>query len=93
MSGHSKWHNIQGRKNAQDAKRGKVFQKLSREIYMAAKSGGPDPLGNPRLRLAVDKARAANMPKDNIQRATLGTPSRARTVDTLIKSQVLYQLS
>ena len=44
MSGHSKWHNIQGRKNAQDAKRGKVFQKLSREIYMAAKSGGPDPV-------------------------------------------------
>lgn len=43
MSGHSKWHNIQGRKNAQDAKRGKVFQKLSREIYMAAKAGGPDP--------------------------------------------------
>ncbi len=47
MSGHSKWHNIQGRKNAQDAKRGKVFQKLSREIYMAAKAGGPDPSMNP----------------------------------------------
>ncbi|MDO4912084.1 MAG: YebC/PmpR family DNA-binding transcriptional regulator [Lactobacillus sp.] len=69
MSGHSKWHNIQGRKNAQDAKRGKVFQKLSREIYMAAKSGGSDPSGNPSLRLVMDKARAANMPKDNIQRA------------------------
>lgn len=69
MSGHSKWHNIQGRKNAQDAKRGKVFQKLSREIFMAAKSGGPDPSGNPSLRLVMDKARAANMPKDNIQRA------------------------
>lgn len=49
MSGHSKWHNIQGRKNAQDAKRGKVFQKLSREIYMAAKAGGPDPSMNPAL--------------------------------------------
>ena len=69
MSGHSKWHNIQGRKNAQDAKRGKVFQKLSREIYMAAKSGGPDPSGNPSLRLVMDKARAANMPKSNIERA------------------------
>ncbi len=63
MSGHSKWHNIQGRKNAQDAKRGKVFQKLSREIYMAAKSGGPT------LRMVMDKARAANMPKTNIERA------------------------
>ena len=69
MSGHSKWHNIQGRKNAQDAKRGKVFQKLSREIYMAAKSGGPDPSGNPTLRRVMDKARAANMPKTNIERA------------------------
>ncbi len=67
MSGHSKWHNIQGRKNAQDAKRGKVFQKLSREIYMAAKSGGPDPSGNPTLRMVMDKARAANMPKTNIE--------------------------
>lgn len=69
MSGHSKWHNIQGRKNAQDAKRGKVFQKLSREIYMAAKSGGPYPSGNPTLRMVMDKARAANMPKTNIERA------------------------
>lgn len=69
MSGHSKWHNIQGRKNAQDAKRGKIFQKLSRDIYMAAKSGGPDPDSNPQLRLMMDKARAANMPKDNIKRA------------------------
>ena len=69
MSGHSKWHNIQGLKNAQDAKRGKVFQKLSREIYMAAKSGGPDPSGNPTLRMVMDKARAANMPKTNIERA------------------------
>lgn len=69
MSGHSKWHNIQGRKNAQDAKRGKVFQKLSREIYMAAKSGGPDPSENPTLRMVMDKARAANMPKTNIERA------------------------
>ena len=69
MSGHSKWHNIQGRKNAQDAKRGKIFQKLSRELYMAAKQGGPDPSGNPSLRLVMDKAKAANMPKDNIKGA------------------------
>lgn len=69
MSGHSKWHNIQGRKNAQDAKKGKIFQKLSRELFMAAKSGGPDPSGNPSLRLVMDKARAANMPKSNIERA------------------------
>lgn len=69
MSGHSKWNNIQGRKNAQDAKRGKVFQKLSREIYMAVKSGGPDPNANPSLRLAMDKAKANNMPNDNVKRA------------------------
>lgn len=69
MSGHSKWHNIQGRKNAQDAKRGKVFQKLSREIYMAAKAGGGNPEDNPALRLVMDKAKAANMPNDNVERA------------------------
>ncbi|KRN89970.1 YebC/PmpR family DNA-binding transcriptional regulator [Ligilactobacillus ceti] len=69
MAGHSKWQNIQGRKNAQDAKRGKIFQKISREIYMAAKNGGPDPDSNAQLRLMMDKARAANMPKDNVKRA------------------------
>lgn len=69
MAGHSKWNNIKNRKGAQDAKRGKVFQKLSREIYMAAKSGGSDPTSNPSLRLVLDKARTANMPNDNIQRA------------------------
>lgn len=69
MAGHSKWKNIQGRKNAQDAKRGKIFQKVSRELYMAAKSGGPDPDSNPSLRMVLDKAKAANMPNDNIQRA------------------------
>lgn len=69
MSGHSKWNNIQGRKNAQDAKRGKIFQKLSREIYMAAKASGPDPDTNPALRLVMDKAKAANMPNDNVERA------------------------
>ncbi|HCM89514.1 MULTISPECIES: YebC/PmpR family DNA-binding transcriptional regulator [Vagococcus] len=69
MAGHSKWNNIKGRKGAQDAKRGKVFQKLSREIYMATKSGGSDPSSNPALRLALDKAKTANMPNDNIDRA------------------------
>lgn len=69
MSGHSKWHNIQGRKNAQDAKRGKIFQKISRDLYTAAKIGGADPDGNPALRLVMEKAKAANMPKDNVQRA------------------------
>lgn len=69
MAGHSKWKNIQGRKNAQDAKRGKIFQKLSREIYIAAKAGGTDPNMNPALRLVVDKAKSANMPNDNVERA------------------------
>ena len=69
MSGHSKWHNIQGRKNAQDAKRGKIFQKISRDLYQAAKAGDPDPDNNPQLRLVMDKARSNNMPKDNIKRA------------------------
>ncbi|EPD8695712.1 YebC/PmpR family DNA-binding transcriptional regulator, partial [Listeria monocytogenes] len=68
MSGHSKWNNIQGRKNAQDSKRSKVFQKLAREIFVAAKKG-PDPSLNPSLRLVMDKAKAVNMPNDNIKRA------------------------
>ena len=69
MSGHSKWHNIQGRKNAQDAKRGKIFQKISHDLYVAAKDGGADPSANASLRLVMEKAKAANMPKDNVQRA------------------------
>ncbi len=69
MAGHSKWANIQHRKKAQDAKRGKVFTKLIREITVAARMGDPDPAANPRLRLAVDKALGANMSKDTIERA------------------------
>jgi len=69
MAGHSKWANIQHRKNAQDAKRGKLFTKLIREITVAARAGDPDPGSNPRLRLAVDKALASNMTKDTIERA------------------------
>ncbi|MBW6512582.1 MAG: YebC/PmpR family DNA-binding transcriptional regulator [Desulfuromonadaceae bacterium] len=69
MSGHSKWANIKHRKGAQDAKRGKIFTKLIKEITVAAKIGGDDLEANARLRLAVDKAKQANMPKDNIDRA------------------------
>jgi YebC/PmpR family DNA-binding regulatory protein len=69
MSGHSKWSTIKRKKGAADAKRGAVFTRLTREIVMAARDGGSDPTGNFRLRLAVDKARSENMPKDNIERA------------------------
>jgi len=69
MAGHSKWANIKHRKGAQDAKRGKIFTKLIKEITVAAKIGGGDLSANPRLRLAVDRAKQANMPKDNIERA------------------------
>ena len=69
MSGHSKWSTIKRKKGAEDAKRGKLFTRITREIMMAARQGGPDPEANPALRLAIDKAKAANMPKDNIQRA------------------------
>ena len=69
MAGHSKWANIQHRKGAQDKKRGKLFTKLIREITIAARMGGGDMGSNPRLRLAVDKAKGKSMPKDNIERA------------------------
>lgn len=69
MAGHSKWANIQHRKKAQDAKRGKVFTRLIRELTVAAREGGADPESNPRLRLAVEKAQAANMTRVNIDRA------------------------
>ncbi len=69
MAGHSKWANIQHRKGRQDEKRGKVWTKLIKEITVAARLGGGDPNANPRLRLAIDKAKDANMPNDNVQRA------------------------
>ena len=69
MSGHSKWATIHRKKGLLDAARGKVFQKLAKEIMVAAKSGSPDPAQNAALRLVVDKAKAQNMPKDNIQKA------------------------
>src|SRR5512136_2071212 len=69
MSGHNKWSTIKHKKGAADAKRGQVFTKIIKEITVAAKLGGGDPDGNPRLRAAIDKAKAENMPKDNIERA------------------------
>lgn len=69
MSGHNKWSTIKHKKGATDAKRGKVFTKIIKEISVAAKLGGGDPIANPRLRTAIDKAKAENMPKDNIERA------------------------
>ncbi len=69
MAGHSKWANIQHRKGRQDAKRGKLFTRVIKEITVAARMGGADPAANPRLRLAMDKGSEANMPKDTVQRA------------------------
>lgn len=69
MSGHSKWSTIKRKKGAEDAKRGKIFTRIARDIMLAARSSGGDPDSNPSLRVAVDKAKAANMPKDNIERA------------------------
>jgi len=69
MSGHNKWSTIKHKKGAADAKRGKIFTKIIKEITVAAKMGGGDPDGNPRLRTAIDKAKAENMPKDNVERA------------------------
>ncbi|ODC03437.1 hypothetical protein BFW38_07615 [Terasakiispira papahanaumokuakeensis] len=69
MAGHSKWANIKHRKAAQDAKRGKIFTKLIRELTVAARAGGPEPSDNPRLRAAIDKALSNNMTKDTVERA------------------------
>lgn len=69
MSGHSKWHNIRLRKGKQDSERGKIFTRLAREVIIAAKEGGGSPDANPRLRLAIQKARENSMPQDNIKRA------------------------
>ena len=69
MSGHSKWSSIKHKKGAADAKRGRIFTRLIKEITVAARMGGGDPDGNPRLRSAILAAKAENMPKDNIERA------------------------
>src|SRR6056297_1717011 len=69
MAGHSKWNNIKRRKGAQDAKKAKIFSKISKEISVAVKEGGPDPESNTRLRMALQNAKGVNMPKDNVERA------------------------
>lgn len=89
MSGHSKWSTIKRKKAAEDAKRGKVFTRVTREIGIAAREGGPDPETNVRLRLAIDKARAANMPKDNIERAIARGAGIGDEADAI--EEVLYE--
>ena len=87
MSGHSKWSSIKHKKGAADAKRGKLFTKLSRAIIVAAKEGGPDPSGNASLQNAIDKAKSYSMPKDNIERAIAkgaGTEADAAVFETVI---------
>ncbi len=89
MAGHSQFKNIMHRKGAQDAKRQKIFNKLAREITVAAKSGLPDPAANPRLRAAIQAAKASNMPKDRIERAVKqGTPGGG---DDAIYDEVRYE--
>jgi len=88
MSGHSKWNNIKNRKGAMDAKKGKVFSEIGKLIRIAVKEGASDdPASNPRLRLVLEKARAANMPKDNIQRALdkgMGRGAEGRQVQEIL---------
>jgi YebC/PmpR family DNA-binding regulatory protein len=87
VSGHSKWSSIKHKKGAADAKRGKLFSKLTRAIIVAAKDGGPDPAGNLALQNAIEKARAASMPKDNIDRAIAkgsGTDSDSAAYETVV---------
>jgi YebC/PmpR family DNA-binding regulatory protein len=87
VSGHSKWSSIKHKKGAADAKRGKLFSKLSRAIIVAAKEGGPDPAGNLALQNAIEKARSYSMPKDNIERAIArgsGADSDAQAFETVI---------
>ncbi|MBW2328200.1 MAG: YebC/PmpR family DNA-binding transcriptional regulator [Deltaproteobacteria bacterium] len=88
MSGHSKWSTIKRKKGANDAKRGKIFTKLIKEITVAAKTGGGDPDGNPRLRTAITAAKSENMPKDNIDRAIKkGTGD----LDGAVYEEILYE--
>ncbi len=89
MSGHSKWSTIKRKKGVADAKRGAVFTRLSRELVMAAREGGSDPDSNFRLRLAVDKARAENMPKDNIDRAIKRGAGEDK--DGVVFEQITYE--
>ena len=87
MSGHSKWSSIKHKKGAADAKRGKLFSKLSRAIIVAAREGGPDPAGNLALQNAIEKARSYSMPKDNIERAIAkgsGADTEGSSFDTVV---------
>ncbi|MPV85901.1 YebC/PmpR family DNA-binding transcriptional regulator [Ostreibacterium oceani] len=88
MAGHSKWANIKHKKAKEDAKRGKVFTRLIRELTVAARNGGSDPDMNPRLRLAVSKAQAANMPKDTMERAI---KRGAGELDGQVLSEIRYE--
>jgi YebC/PmpR family DNA-binding regulatory protein len=89
MSGHSKWSTIKRKKGAADAKRGQLFTRLAREIALAARIGGGDPEANFRLRLAIDRARANNMPKDNIERAIIRGTGEGKDGSTL--EEVYYE--
>ena len=89
MSGHSKWSTIKRKKGAADAKRGAIFTRLAREIVLSAREGGSDPDSNFRLRLAVDKARAENMPKDNIERAIRRGAGQDK--DSAAFEQIMYE--
>ncbi len=86
MAGHSKWANIKHKKGAQDAKRGKIFQKITKEIQIAVKEGGSDPETNSKLRMVIEKAKAANMPNDNISR-TLSKSDK----DTTNWTEITYE--
>ncbi|MBT3579672.1 MAG: YebC/PmpR family DNA-binding transcriptional regulator, partial [Waddliaceae bacterium] len=88
MAGHSKWANIKHKKARVDAKKGKVFSRIAKEIIVAVKEGGNDPKGNTRLRLALQKARAANMPSDNIDRNI----KKASSADQSDYVEVVYEI-
>jgi YebC/PmpR family DNA-binding regulatory protein len=87
MSGHSKWSTIKRKKGALDAKRSKIFSKIIKDINIAVKDGGPDPEGNPRLRLAIANAKGANMPKDNVARAI----NKAADKDAASFTEITYE--
>jgi len=89
MAGHSKWSKVKRFKGAIDAKRGKIFSKLSKEITIAAKSGGGDPTANPRLRSAIQTARAQSMPSDNIERAIKRGTGESRDGEQL--DEIVYE--
>ena len=97
MSGHSKWANIKHKKGKADAARGKITTKIGREITIAVQMGGPDPTGNMRLKLALSKAKANNIPKDNIQRAIKNSYQLPRlmneSIDIILSTLVVQMRS